>query len=148
MRFVFYVLAAIVVCFAVAAVYIRTAPIDVGEWHVDPETVTPPAASNFGLLVGPTAPQIDAVPLVVAGRIAAVAEAEGAVVQAGSPAEGFVTYVVRSRIMGFPDVVSIRLDPHEDGTRLNIFSRARYGYSDFGVNTARVQRWLTAARGE
>jgi hypothetical protein len=37
-----------------------------------------------------------------------------------------VTYVVRSRIMGYPDAISIRL--HEDGdvTRVDIFSRSRH----------------------
>lgn len=148
MRYLVYILVLLAVLIVAAAIYVRVAPIDAAEWHVDPEEVTPPATSNFALLAGPTAPQIDAVPLVVAGRIEAVAQAEGAVVVAGSLASGFVTYVVRSKVMGFPDFVSIHLDPHEDGTRMNIFSRARYGQADLGVNTARVQRWLTAARGE
>lgn len=148
MRILAYIFVVIVVLLGAVAIYVRVAPLDVAEWHIDPETVTPPGSPNFALLAGPTAPQVDAVPLVVAGRIGAVAEADGATVLAGSVAEGFVTYVVRSRIMGFPDVVSIRLDPHDGGTRLNIFSRARFGYSDLGVNTVRVQRWLNAARGE
>jgi uncharacterized protein (DUF1499 family) len=144
----FYFLLAIAVLVVGAAIYIRTVPIDAARWHVDPEAVTPPASPNFALLAASTAPQIDAAPLVVAGRIEAVAEAEGASVVAGAAAEGFVTYMVRSRLMGFPDFISIKLVPHEEGTRLNIFSRSRDGFSDLGVNTARVQRWLTAARGE
>jgi uncharacterized protein (DUF1499 family) len=57
-----------------------------------------------------------------------------------------MTYVVRSRIMGFPDAVSIRLVPLADGTRVEVFSRSRYGYSDMGVNAARVARWIADAR--
>jgi uncharacterized protein (DUF1499 family) len=30
---------------------------------------------------------------------------------------------------------------------MEIFSRARFGYSDMGVNAARVDRWIAALRG-
>lgn len=148
MRIVIYILVALAVLTVAAAIYVRVAPIDAAQWHVDPDSATPPATPNFVLLAGSGAVLIDAVPLVVAGRIEAVAEAEGAVILAGSAAEGFVTYVVRSRIMGYPDFVSIRLAPEGEGTEMSIFSRSRYGQSDLGVNAARVQRWSLAARGE
>ncbi|MEL6267324.1 MAG: DUF1499 domain-containing protein, partial [Pseudomonadota bacterium] len=62
-------------------------------------------------------------------------------VVAGSAAEGFVTYVQTSRIVGFPDYVSARTV--EGG--IAVWSRSRYGYSDLGVNRARVEDWLAAA---
>ncbi len=142
------ILALVAVGVAGLAIYVRVASVDAADWHVDPEEVTPPATPNFVLLAGSTAVQIDAEPSVVAERIDAVAEAEGAVVLAGTTDEGFVTFVVRSRIMGYPDFISLRLVAQDGGTRLHIFSRSRYGQSDLGVNAARVQRWLTAARGE
>lgn len=148
MRFVFYLLAAIAVLVVAAAIYVRVAPVDAAAWHVDPEEATPPPTPNFILLAGNEAVTIDAPSLSVAGRLQAVAEAEGAEVIGGAIGEGFVTYMVRSRIMGYPDFISLRLVPEDDTTRLHIFSRSRYGQSDLGVNTARVQRWLTAARGE
>jgi len=81
----------------------------------------------------------------VAARLDAVAVAEGAQAIAGSAAEGFVTYVVRSTLMGYPDAISVRLTAEGDATRLEIFSRSRFGYSDMGVNAARADRWIAAA---
>lgn len=148
MRILIYILIGLVVLTIAAAVIVRVAPVVADEWHIDPETVAPPTTPNFALLAGSEAVSIAAPALAVAGRLQAIAEADGAQVVAGSLAEGFVTYVVRSRIMGYPDFVSIRLVPEGDSTRLHVFSRSRYGRSDLGVNTARVQRWLTAARDE
>ncbi|QXT38771.1 DUF1499 domain-containing protein [Gymnodinialimonas ceratoperidinii] len=148
MRILIYILAALVVVTLAAALYVRLAPVDTARWHVDPETVTPPTTPNYVLLAGDRAVAIDAPSLSVAGRLQAAAEAEGATLVAGSLGEGFATYMVRSRLMGYPDFISIRLVPEEETTRLHLFSRSAYGRSDFGVNTARAQRWLTAARGE
>jgi uncharacterized protein (DUF1499 family) len=56
-----------------------------------------------------------------------------------------VTYIQRSRIMGFPDYFSIRfLDLGNGKSGVAAFSRARYGRNDFGVNRARVENWLAA----
>lgn len=148
MRILIYTLVALVIVTVAAAVYVRLAPIDAARWHVDPEGVTPPSTPNFTLLAGAEAVTLPVPALAVAGRLQEVAEADGAQVIAGSLGEGFVTYVVRTRLMGYPDFVTIRLVPEDDTTRLHIFSRSRYGQSDLGVNTARVQRWLTAARDE
>jgi hypothetical protein len=148
MRILLYILAAIALLTVAAAFYVRLAPVDAARWHVDPQTVTPPTTPNYMLLAGNRAVSIDAPALSVAGRLQAVAEAEGGTLIAGSLGEGFATYVVRSRLMGFPDYVSLRLVPEGEATRLHVFSRSAYGRSDLGVNTARVQRWLTAARGE
>jgi uncharacterized protein (DUF1499 family) len=49
----------------------------------------------------------------------------------------------RSALLDFPDVISVEfvsLGP--DRSSLAIYSRARYGRSDFGVNRARIGRWL------
>ncbi|MBL4627430.1 MAG: DUF1499 domain-containing protein [Roseicyclus sp.] len=148
MRILMYCLIILAIIAIAATVFVRVAPVDAADWHVDPEDVTAPGSRNFALLAGAEALRIDAPALSVAGRVQAIAEAEGAQVLAGSVAEGHVTYIVRTRLMGFPDFISIRLVPEDEMTRLHIFSRSRYGESDFGVNTARVQRWLSAARGE
>lgn len=148
MRFVLYLVALLAVLAAAAAIYVRVAPIDPDRWHVDPAEVSPPATPNFALLAGRQAVPVDADPAIVAERLGAVAEAEGARVLAGSLDEGFASFVVRSGVIGFPDVVSIRLTARDGGTDLHIFSRSRFGLSDLGVNTARVQRWITAARGD
>jgi hypothetical protein len=130
-----------------AAIFFRTVGMPTAVWHVDPGAVSPPDSPNFDLRAGDTAPVIDAAPDVVAARIDGIATEEGAQLIGGSPAEGHMTYVARSRIMGFPDAISIRVLPVGEGTRVEIFSRARFGYSDMGVNAARVERWIVAARG-
>jgi uncharacterized protein (DUF1499 family) len=62
---------------------------------------------------------------------------------AGGPDELWVTYVQRSRVFGFPDYVSVRVfDLPEGGATIAIYSRARFGTSDLGVNFARVQDWV------
>jgi uncharacterized protein (DUF1499 family) len=52
-------------------------------------------------------------------------------------------YVVRSRVMRFPDTVSVEifgLGP--DRSTLALYSRSQIGHYDFGVNRARIERWL------
>ncbi len=59
-----------------------------------------------------------------------------------------ITYVQRSRVFGFPDCLTVKAvaieSTGEAGAGLIIWSRARYGRSDFGVNRARVEAWLAA----
>jgi uncharacterized protein (DUF1499 family) len=78
-------------------------------------------------------------------RLDQAAKDDRAVLIAGDLASGFMTYVARSRVFGFPDAVSIRLHPR--GTRrASTSSRARRsGDYDWGVNAARVERWIAAA---
>lgn len=59
-----------------------------------------------------------------------------------------VTYVERSRIMGFPDLITVHFVPvGERQSAVAIYSRSVYGYSDLGVNRARVDRWLEHFQG-
>ncbi|PWK58070.1 DUF1499 domain-containing protein [Roseicyclus mahoneyensis] len=147
MRLLLILVALAVLAVIGAAVYFRTVAMPAEVWHVDPGSVTPPASPNFELRRGEGAPVFDATADVMAARIDAIATAEGAAMIGGDLATGQMTYVARSRIMGFPDAVSVRLVPVAGGTRVEIFSRARFGYSDMGVNAARVARWIAAARG-
>ncbi len=147
MRILLYIVIAIVVLAVAAAAYFRLAPLDAEALHVDPAEVSPPASPNHALMVGTSGHFIQATPEEIATRIAAVAAADGATRLAGSPEEGHATYVVRSRVMGFPDIISLRWQAQDGGTQLDIFSRSVYGYSDLGVNTRRAHRWSQAARG-
>ena len=145
MRLSLIALAIVVLAAIGAAVYFRTVPMPAETWHVDPASAAPPSTPNFERLVGADAPRFPGAPLDIMLRLDAAAKADGAERIGGDVAEGFVTYVVRSRIMGFPDAVSIRLHPEGETTRIDIFSRSRFGYSDMGVNASRVARWLAAA---
>ena len=62
---------------------------------------------------------------------------------AGSAAAGFVTYVQRSQLFGFPDFISVKfIDLPSGGSTIAVFSRARDGKSDLDVNKKRVTRWV------
>lgn len=54
-------------------------------------------------------------------------------------------FVQRSKIMRYPDTISVRFIPlDEERATLAIYSRSHYGRSDFGVNQARIEAWLAA----
>ncbi len=59
--------------------------------------------------------------------------------------DGRLTLVQRSRLMGYPDVISVRVSPDGAGSRVSVWSQSIYGQSDMGVNRARLQLWLADA---
>lgn len=130
----------------VTMAYIRLVPSEPARWHEDPRLVARPASPNSHLIrmVGGNAmPQVFAdSPSALAQRLHDVALADGAVLLAGSVAAGHMTFVSRSRLMGFPDYTSVLVEPAGDGAMVLAFARARFGHSDLGVNRARLERWM------
>jgi uncharacterized protein (DUF1499 family) len=64
---------------------------------------------------------------------------------ADDPTAGQVHYVVRSALFNFPDLVTAQITAAgPDNSSLVLYSRSVYGYSDLGVNRARVTAWLAA----
>lgn len=61
---------------------------------------------------------------------------------AGDVDSGMVTYVQRTPVIGFPDFITVKAVQVGEGAGLIVYSRSRYGRGDFGVNRARVERWL------
>jgi uncharacterized protein (DUF1499 family) len=58
-----------------------------------------------------------------------------------------VDYVQRSRLLRFPDLITVRFVPIDDThATLAIYSRSVYGKGDMGVNRARVEDWLAKLR--
>jgi uncharacterized protein (DUF1499 family) len=54
-----------------------------------------------------------------------------------------IDYVQRSRLLRFPDIITVRFLPIDDThATLAIYSRSVYGKGDMGVNRARVEEWL------
>ena len=128
-----------------AAVAFRVMPVDAARYHIRPALAVPLSTPNFVLMVGDEALVLPRNLADVAADVALKAASDGAVLLAGQPEDGFVTYVYRSRLIGFPDALSLTLDPtDEGGTRVQIFSRSRFGYGDLGVNAARVADWVAA----
>lgn len=55
--------------------------------------------------------------------------------------------VQRTAVFRFPDLISARFVPLPDGgSTLAVYSRARFGRWDFGVNRRRIERWLARLR--
>lgn len=135
---------------------IRLAPDDPAQWHQDPLTaqarnspnwyrLTPPDDDRSGSSAREGAAPVFEVPVEeLETTFDAVATGDSRVsVLAGSAADGFVTYVQRSALMGYPDYISVRfVSVDDEHSTLAIFSRARYGSSDMGVNEKRVRRWV------
>lgn len=146
-------IAVVVVAVAGAAVYFRTVPSAPDRWHVDPLVAEAPTTPN-AWRVGPApalgpepdveAPVYDLSADALARKLDAMVMAEPRTERLAQSQDGlWVTYVQRSRVMGFPDYMSVRVIPRgEDAATLSIFSRSRYGQSDLGVNRARVENWL------
>ncbi len=134
---------------------IRLAPEDPAKWHQDPLTVQVPESPNWYRLTPPdagqqevpdregTSPVFDVPVAELESIFNEVATGDSRVtVLAGSATEGFVTYVQRSALMGYPDYVSVRfVEVDAQHSALAIYSRARYGSGDLGVNEKRVRRW-------
>jgi uncharacterized protein (DUF1499 family) len=55
-----------------------------------------------------------------------------------------VRFLQHSRLMRFPDTIDAEVFSADGGATLAIYSRSLIGRKDFGVNSARVTRWLTA----
>lgn len=122
----------IVVGVAGALIYVRFAPHDVAKWHQ-----MPGAISNQDFSAG-------AMRIVAVDGLERLNEIILATprtrVLAGSVEQGMITYVTRSAVFGFPDYTTIRAV----GPQIEILGRLRFGRSDFGVNAARIDRWLGA----
>lgn len=71
------------------------------------------------------------------------------VVLESASSDGFqVTFMERSPLMGFPDLITVQFLPAgERQSAVAIYSRSLYGYSDLGVNRARIERWLGQFKG-
>lgn len=127
--------------FALGQAYVRLAPTDGRRWHVDPFAARDPEAAGVKrIFTVPLDPQE------ALAKLAAIAETEPRTRHiAGSLEEGRLTYRTRTAFWGFPDFTTIAVAPDESGAKLAILARLRFGRSDLGVNTRRVEAWIRAA---
>lgn len=152
-RRVLRVLTLVLVFMALGALaVIRLAPDDPADWHIDPSAIALRGTPNEILAAPPgvasarphiALASVAAPPEVVLGRLAEVLAARPRTrLLAGTPAQGMMTWVERSALVGFPDYVTAKVLPVPEGTALVLWSRSRWGYGDFGVNRARVEALL------
>ncbi len=152
-----YIFLALLLMIAGALIYVRVAPHDIATWHVDPLTAPTPTTPNSWRVAPPgqspdssggSAGQPSAVyratPAELLAAFDRIAMAQPETVRlAGSPDEGLITYVQRSKLVKYPDYISVKAVDLGDGrSALAILSRSRFGKSDLGVNKARVTEWL------
>jgi len=65
--------------------------------------------------------------------------------QAIFPKKMAARWVARTALFNFPDVIVAQVSPRgEDKSTLVLYSRSEYGYSDLGVNRARLKAWIGA----
>jgi uncharacterized protein (DUF1499 family) len=53
-------------------------------------------------------------------------------------------FVQYTRLMRYPDTIDVEILPAEGRSTLAVYSRSLVGRKDFGVNHARLRRWLAA----
>ncbi len=131
--------------------YVRLAPSDPALWHVDPMSVPrpPDQPAEGGWLIrdgsANAAPRVFATdPTALLAAFDAVATADPTTrLLAGSPDEGLVTYISRTKLMGFPDYTSVGAVEKDGGAALMIWGRNRFGVQDLGVNKMRIEAWLS-----
>jgi len=123
------------------------------DWHVDPLTAIASKSPN-SYRVAPsdlTSQPIDAQALIYNERPLVLAQAfdQFALTQrdtlriAGLPSDLMMTYVQTSRRLKMPDYITVKfIELDENLTTIAIFSRARFGYGDLGVNRRRIENWL------
>lgn len=88
-------------------------------------------------------------PAALFGRLKAVVADEPRIRRLAEDGAGCrLELVQRSRIFRFPDRVSVAVFPAANGTGAApaLYSRAQVGIWDFGVNKARVRRWVRALK--
>jgi uncharacterized protein (DUF1499 family) len=131
-----WVLIAIIVVVAGLAAWVRVAPSDPMRWHLPIEAE---ADKDFN---GGVIRVVEAGPDALAQLDEIARATPRTEVLAGSVADGRVTYITRTKWIGFPDYTTAE----QDGDVLKLYARLRFGQSDMGVNRARVERWLAELR--
>ncbi|MEO0428889.1 MAG: DUF1499 domain-containing protein [Pseudomonadota bacterium] len=136
----------------IAVLLVRAVGHDPERWHADPATAARTGNPN-DYLVGPAGSTtalpdriLESTPADPLAAFDAVARAAPRTeIIAGSLADGHITYVQRSLLVGFPDYISVKRVQTGDAASIVAWSRSRFGYSDLGENAARIDAWLTEA---
>lgn len=132
-----YVLWILILVFAGVLAYVRLAPHDVMRWHHGASGASLGETRQDGGFVWRE--DVGAAGPAKLERLDQVIRAsDDTRVLAGSVGDGQMTYVSRTRWIGFPDYTTVTL---EDGI-LEVYGRLRFGRSDLGVNAKRIKGWL------
>ena len=128
-------------------------PADQGS--VDFSTLGKPSRPNTALIapegyvtgrrLTAVAPIFPASPDALRSAFEAVALAEPRTEQVHRDPTGFHDRYLQRTTVGFPDTIDVKVIDLGAGTAtVALFSRSQVGYRDFGVNKARLERWIAA----
>ncbi len=129
-----------------AALWIRIAPSDPARWNVDPVAAADPGGR--GVRVAPGTLNFDTPPEELLSKLDGLMRARGRTeTLAGVPGDLQITYIARSKWLGFPDYLTFRVLPVDGrGSTLAVLSRSRFGRSDQNVNRDRMEDILSELR--
>jgi uncharacterized protein (DUF1499 family) len=131
------------------AAYVRLAPTDPAAWHMaltPSTTVSTDCATSIvpGKGSATAACRLPGPPAAVLEKLDAIAMATPRTLRlAGSPQDGRITWITRSKLWGFPDYTTAQAQEIDGQTQIDILGRLRFGSEDMGVNAARLTAWLT-----
>jgi hypothetical protein len=121
----------------VAAVgFVRLAPTDMARWH------KPVGDAQTTDGEGWSARVVQASPGLLSDLHQGMLALPRTDLVAGSVGEGRLTYITRSRWIGFPDYTTIE----QDHGQIKLYARLRFGRSDMGVNGKRLDGLLERVR--
>jgi uncharacterized protein (DUF1499 family) len=88
-------------------------------------------------------------PSAVLARLREVARADANTVELSCDpnCDRTARFIQYTRLMRYPDTIDIEVFPVDGQATLAIYSRSLIGRGDFGVNRARIERWLAALAG-
>ena len=130
----------------IALLWIRYAPINSDDWHVDPAEVE--FSGNHGLkMIGREAPRFVGDAEAVLETFTEIARGEpNTRILEGDADEGMMTFVSRSKILGLAEVITVKAVAEGARTKLSIASRPRFTFSGRGTTEERMDRWLQDMR--
>ncbi len=108
--------------------FIRLAPSDVSRWH------TPIGSAEDVTGAGWAARVIPATSGLLSDLHQGMLALPRTELLAGSVGDGRLTYITRSKLIGFPDYTTIE----QDNGQIKLYGRLRFGKSDMGVNAKRL----------
>lgn len=130
------ILGLLIVAVLSGLVFIRLAPTDVARWHKPVGDAETTDGAGWSARVVPATDGL------LSDLHQAMLALPNTHMIAGSLSEGRLTYITRTKIIGFPDFTTIE----QDGNQIKLYGRLRFGRSDFGVNGKRLDGVLERVR--
>lgn len=135
-------LLAIVIVAVIWLIWTRFSLGDPDRWHVDPADADAPGRTGWRM-IGREAPRYPGDPTSVLTTFTEIALEEPRVrLLDGDTAEGMITLIARSRVLGFKDYITVKAVAEGPKTKLGVISRAAASAGDLGRNRERLDRWL------